>query len=163
MDPITIATAIAASILVATCWPYIVDFFSTKIIPWLRERVSTKLAEILAEVIVFADKGITSLRRSVKSIWKYFRHTILGMKMEVQKTSTTTATAKTTTVVQDERGKVVQSTITEDLSWDQLPPEIRAEMTRQNTNAASLDLKKTLAEKFQETAQQQGIVLEMAN
>jgi hypothetical protein len=36
-------------------------------------------------------------------------------------------------------------------------------MTRQNTNAASLDLKKTLAEKFQETAQQQGIVLEMAN
>jgi hypothetical protein len=36
-------------------------------------------------------------------------------------------------------------------------------MTKQNTTAASLDLKQTLAEKFQETARQQGIVLEMTN
>jgi len=162
MDPITIAI-VTASILAASYWPYIVDFFSTKIIPWLRERVSTGLADILAAVLVFADKGITPVRRSVKSLWKYFRQTVLGMKMEVQKTSATTATAKTTTVVRDETGKLVQSIITEELSWDQLPPEARAEITRQNTNAASLDLKKTVEEKFQETARKQGIVLEMTN
>ncbi|HUD46589.1 MAG TPA: hypothetical protein VMR33_07150 [Candidatus Baltobacteraceae bacterium] len=163
MEPITITIAIIGSILVASCWPYIVDFFSTKIIPWLRERVSTTLADILAEALVFADKGITPVRRTVKNIWKYFQQTLLGMKMEVRKTSATTATAKTTTIVRDENGKLVQSTITEELSWDQLPREIREEMTRQNTTAASLDLKNALAEKFRKNAQDQGVVLEMAN
>ncbi len=163
MDPITIAIVIITPILVGSCWPYIVDFFSTKIIPWLRERVSTTLADIIAEALVFADKGINPVRRTVKNIWKYFQQTVLGMKMEVHKTSATTATAKTTTVIQDENGKLVQSTIAEDLSWDQLPPEIRAEMTRQSTNAASVDLKKTLEEKIQKNALQQGMILEMGN
>jgi hypothetical protein len=121
------------------------------------------MADILAEALVFADKGITPLRRTVKNIWNYFQQTVLGMKVEVRKTSATTATGKTTTIVRDENGKLVQSTMTEELSWDQLPPEVRAEMTRQNTNAASVDLKNVFAEKFRENAEEQGMVLEMGN
>ena len=83
--------------------------------------------------------------------------------MVVTKTSATTVSGKITTLVRDENGKLMQSVITEELNWDDLPPEIREELIRQNSNTAQMDLKESVEKQFHKKAREQGVVLEMAN
>jgi hypothetical protein len=158
MDPISIAIAVA--LLLAAYWPQIVDLFSVRIIPWVRESVSAALADVLAEMLVFLDKGVTSIRRPIKEAWKYFQRNFLGSKLEVTKTSATQATVKRTTLARDENGKLVTSVVTENLNWENLPPKIREEIIRQNATNAQMDLKKAVAENVQARARKEGVILE---
>jgi hypothetical protein len=162
MDPITI-TIVAVTLLTGGFWPYIVDILSTKIIPWLRQHISNAVADIISDLVIFADKGITPVRRTLKSVWANFKETVLGIKVEVTKTSATTSTGITTTLVRNSQGKVMQTEVTEELSWDSLPEKIRSEMTRQNTTTAEIDLKKAFEEKIQQRAAENGITLEMTH
>ncbi|MGD1086654.1 MAG: hypothetical protein ABSA47_18100 [Verrucomicrobiota bacterium] len=153
MEPIT-TIIIAVGTLVGTIvlWHYIVDFFQTKIIPWLR-NFSARMADFLADFIAFADRGIVSIRRGVKSLWKWFKQTVFGRKMEATKISADKAATKTTTFVRDESGKLIQSIITENVDWSDLADPLRSEIIRQNAATAHMDLKEALEAKFKEMAQ----------
>ena len=161
MDPIIIPSIIIIVTILLGAWPWVVDFFSTRIFPWVRERVSPGLADVLCEFLAFADQGATALRRGIKNVWRTFQQHFMGSKMDVKKISATTAQSKTTTIVRDETGKFIQTTTEEVLDWDQLPGPIRSEMTRQGTKAASMDLKKTVEEKFRQQADKAGMAMEL--
>ncbi len=161
MEPVTIAILFVSSVLAVAFWPWIVDFFSTTVIPWVRSNVSSMVGSWLADVLAIADGAITPIRRTVKTLWKYFKHTFLGCKVEFTKTSAITAVGKTVTTVRDENGKVMQSTITEELSWEDLPEPIRSEMTRQNKNTAQMDLKEVVETKYRAVAQKNGMEMEL--
>jgi hypothetical protein len=166
MDPVTITLIIkiAGTVIgVLVVWPWILDFFSTKIIPWVREAISGTIADLLADIVIFADKSIVPIRRTAKQLWGYLKQNILGIRMEVTKTSATTAVGKTTMFIRDADGKLKQTIVTEELAWDDLPDEMRSEINRQNTGCAEMDLKKPLEDKFQEQARTQGIALEMVH
>src|SRR6266404_5368949 len=136
MDPITLVIIITVGTLITAAWPWIVDLFSIRIIPWVRDQISPALADAIADFLAFADKGVVTLRREIKTTWKTFQQHVLGIKMEVQKIDATTANSKTTTIVKDEYGKFIKSTIEEILPWDELQPAIRREMTLQGSKAA---------------------------
>ena len=55
----------------------------------------------------------------------------------------------------------MQSTTEEVLAWDELSEAIRSEMNRQGKTEAVIDLKKTAEEKFRESAQKQGMEMEL--
>jgi hypothetical protein len=162
MEPITLTIWLVTAALAVAFWPWIVDFFSTKLIPWVRNRISTTLADGIATFIDFADGKIVPVRRAVKQMWLAFRQHVLGSKMEVRKIDATTVAGKTTTVIKDENGKFMQSTTEEVLDWDELPEAIRSEMNRQGKTEAVMDLKKTAEEKFRQSAQQAGMEMELA-
>ncbi len=161
MDPITIGIWIIGIALTVTFWPWIVDFFSRKLIPWVRTRISTTLADWIESFIIFAENKINPVRRSVKKLWSVFHQHVLGSKMEVRKIDATTVAGKTTTIIKDENGKFLQSTTEEVLAWDELSEAIRSEMNRQGKTEAVIDLKKTAEEKFRESAQKQGMEMEL--
>jgi hypothetical protein len=162
MEPITITIWILTSILAVAYWPQIVDFFSTKLIPWVRDRISNNLADWIANFIIFADGKIVLVRRAVKQLWAAFKQHVLGSKMEVRKIDATTVACKTTTIIKDENGKFLQSTTEEVVDWDQLPEAIRSEINRQGKTEAAMDLKKAAEDRFRETAQKQGMEMELA-
>ena len=161
MEPITIAILLVTSALAVAFWPWIVDFFSTKLIPWVRNRISTTLADEIASFIDFADGKIVLVRRAVKQLWMVFRRDVLGSKMEVRKIDATTVAGKTTTIIKDENGKYLQSTTEEVLAWDDLPEAIRSEMNRQGKTEAAIDLKKAAEENFRASAQKNGMEMEL--
>jgi hypothetical protein len=160
MDPITLVI-IAMGTLITAAWPWIVNFFSIRIIPWVRERISPALADAIADFLAFADRGVVMLRSGVKNTWKTFKRHVLGSKMEVRRIDATTANSKITTIVRDEHGKLIQSTTEEILNRDELLPEIRNELTRQASKTAKMDLKKAVEEKFCEQAKQAGMAMEL--
>ncbi|HEY6183225.1 MAG TPA: hypothetical protein VIW67_13330 [Terriglobales bacterium] len=167
MDPLSVTLILkfvtGAIISALIAWPWILNFLSTKLIPWLRESVSETIADLLADVLIFADKGIVLVRRTAKQLWKYLKQNILGINLKVEKTSATTALGKTTTFIRDEHGKVIQTVATETLGWEDLPDAIRSEITRQNTSVAEMDLKQPLEDKFKKQAMDQGMELELTN
>ncbi len=166
MDPFTIAIilkVIGGTTVVLVSWPWILDFFSTKIIPWVREHLSTSLADVLAEICCFIDNKAVGIRRNIKSLWKYLRENLLGCETAYTKISSNTAIGKTTTLVRNEDNKLMRTTVTEELNWDDLPEKIRSEMNRQSNATAELDQKKVIETKFKETAQERGMPLEMSN
>ena len=148
-------------LILISVWPEIVDFFSTRLIPWVRTRISNSLADLIADFIVFADQVIVPVRRLVKKLWATFKQHVLGIKMEVKKISASTVAGKTTTIIQDENGKFMQSVTEEVINWDALPAAIRSEMNRQGTKEATMDLKKAAEEKFRQSAKQGGMEMEL--
>ena len=160
MDPITISILIGISLSV-TFWPWISDFFGLKVIPWVRSRISSTLADWIADFIIFIETKIVPIRRTVKKLWLFFKQHVLGSKMEFRKIDATTVAGKTTTIIKDENGKFLQSTTEEVLDWDELPEAIRSEMNRQGKTEAAMDLKKTAEEKFRESAQRGGMEMEL--
>jgi hypothetical protein len=161
MEPITITIWLVTAALAVAFWPWIVNFFSTKLIPWVRNRISITLADGIATFINFADGKIVPVRRGVKQLWQAFRQHVLGSKMEVRKIDAMTVTAKTTTIIKDENGKYLQAATEEVLAWDELPEGIRREMNRQGKTEAAMDLKEATEKQFREVAQKNGMEMEL--
>jgi hypothetical protein len=157
-EPITIII-ISAAVAVLSFWPYIVSFLSEQVIPWIRERVSEQVGDIIADLLTYADRGATGVRRSVKELWRRFRGVLVSSNMKVERIDASTAKAQTTTLIRDEAGQVWKTTTDERVSWSEIPDEIRTEFIRQNTRVGSLDVAAAVAAKVCERAESEGMVL----
>lgn len=159
-DPITITLIISAAVATLSFWPHIVSFLSEQIIPWIRERVSNQAGEVIADLLTYADRGATAVRRSVRELWKRFRGIVVSSEMHVEKTGANTAIATTTTIVRDEAGQLWKTNpVEERIEWAEIPEAIRSEFIRQNTKVGSLDLVAAVEAKVRERATMEGMTL----
>jgi len=141
-------------------WPWIVSFFAATVIPSLRNKASARVADSVAELITWLDTGASPVRSTVRQCIRAFQETVLGIKTEYTKTSAETATRKTETLIRMEDGKIAKTTVTDEVSYADLPEEIRLEMMRQNKAKAEMDVKAAVLQKAAETGAQQGMVLQ---
>lgn len=158
-DPITITLIISAAVATLSFWPHIVSFLSEQIIPWIRERVSHQAGEVIADLLIYADRGATAVRCSVRELWRRFRAVVVSSEMQVEKTGANTAMARTKTVVRDEVGNLGTKTFEERIEWSDIPDAIRSEFISQNTKLGSLDLVATVESKVRERAELEGMTL----
>lgn len=159
-DPITLALVISVAVAILSFWPHIVSFLSERVIPWIRERVSNQAGEIMADLLTYADRGATAVRRSVRELWKRFRGIVVSSKMQIEQTGANTAIATTTTIVQDEAGELWKAKpVEERIGWDDIPEAIRSEFLSQNTKVGSLDLVAAVKEKVSKRAAMEGMTL----
>ncbi|MEI6233305.1 MAG: hypothetical protein WCT04_09645 [Planctomycetota bacterium] len=153
---------IGGALLLATLtlfWPWIVNYFTEHLIPWIKEKLGNDLGCVVEDLLVWADKGIASVRNTVRQLVRAFSEGVLGIKTEYEKTSSETATSKTTTYLRKEDGKAVRQVVTEEIDYDELPPAIREEMLQQHKKSAVLDVKEALLKKIEERAAEEGMEL----
>lgn len=158
----TIILLIGGALLVEF-WPQIVDFFSSKIIPWVRNHVSDKYADVIGRIVSFADGKIVLIRRTLKEAWQKFKSFILGMRSTYKRRGANKVEVKTEMFTPSSNGNVNNTIITEQVEWDELPESVRSEMLRQNKQEASLDVREAVVEKVKQEARQRDLleVLEM--
>ena len=163
MDPITILVIVTAMATVIAFWAEIVDLFSQKIIPWVRNNISPEIADAVADIISFADGKVVSLRATLKNSWKRFRETVLGTQTTYTRLGADRIQAHTTIATRNVEGKYAISEMEEIVDWSSLPESVRSEMIRQNKNSARFDVHKAVCEKVGKVAEEQNLleVLEM--
>jgi len=165
MDPITLLLIGIAMGTIVAFWAQIVDLFSQKIIPWVREHISPVIAEAIADVISFADGKIVPARIKLKASWKKFRETVLGTQTTYTRVGPDKIRAHTAVATRNLDGQLAISEMEEIVDWSNLPESIRSEMIRQNKNAARFDVHKAVCEKAIKVAKEKDLleVLEMQN
>ena len=154
MDPITILIISLALGTIIAFWAEIVDLFSQKIIPWVREHISPGVAEAIADIITFADGKIVPTRKMLKASWKKFKETVLGTQTTYTRIGPDEIKAHTTMATRNLDGKFVISEMEEIVDWSSLPESIRSEMIQQNKNAARFDVHKAVCEKAKSVAKE---------
>jgi len=156
MDPFTIFIIVV--VLTTAYWPEIVKYFSESVIPWARINLSEDVATAIADVIVYADDKVCSVRRFTKSMLETFKNTVLGSKTRIEKIDATTAKQINTDLIQTKDGRVMQRVHEDIIRYEDIPEEIRSEMLKQNKKAAELDLRKAVIKKVEARAEKDGLV-----
>jgi hypothetical protein len=156
MDPFTLIIIIV--IATTVYWPEIVKYFSESVIPWARVNLSEGVASTIADVIVFADDKVCSVRRFTKSMLETFKNTVLGSKTRIEKIDATTAKQINTDLIKTHDNRFMQRVHEDIIRYEDIPEEIRSEMLKQNKKAAELDLRKAVIEKVEARAEKEGLV-----
>ena len=93
--------------------------------PWLRERFP-QLADIAEQALQSIDKVVVAVRRRVKAAWTKLRRKLLKVLVRYEeRTSGWVRVITSWCIKQLSEDKVIKRTETEDVSYDDLPDDIR--------------------------------------
>lgn len=158
MEPITmmVIVLVAAAVAVAA-WPWLCDYFQCQLIPYLRDRFSADLANSVADLIVFLDGKATPTRALFAKGWRALTRSVLGLKTTYKKTSAAEAVATTEQYLHND-GRVVRVVHEEQLSWADIPSEIRSQMIKQQADAGTLDQLQVVEEQARKVAEEHAML-----
>ncbi len=138
IDPISIAVIIGAiTITVAvTLWNAILDTVRNYVAPWLKEHLPF-LHDFVMSAFVEIDKVVAAVRRKVIESWKTLRPYIVKMVCSIKQKTSSVWVREVLTYIQTSIGgiepKIQVHRETEELSWEELPNDVRAEILRTNS------------------------------
>jgi hypothetical protein len=158
MEPVTIFWILVTVGALIAFWPHIVDWLSNIFIPFLRKVLGNRVADRVADLVVFLDKGICSTRELLKAGWKSFKQNVLGMRSTYEKIDAQTAKATHETYVRTEDNRIMKSTTVEDVPWAEIPPDIRQQMVAKRKKSGVVDTGKVVEEKMVEQCEAAGIL-----
>ena len=164
MEPITFILLAGTGLSVAAAlyfWNQIVDYLSKRIVPWVREKLGLRAAEIFTDLIVWLDKGACRSRQAVKAAWEFFKEKVLSMKTTYRKVTADTVQATTESVIMMPDGTCVRRREETTVEWSDLPEDVRREMMRQNAKQAEMDVRRAVEEQAKRRAQEQGMEMEL--
>lgn len=153
----------ALPLLVVALWPWIVEFMTQDIIPWIRSEISEETASTLVDLMAWIDKSVSPARNQIRKMIECFNAEVLGIKRDFEKTSSESATVRTECYVRKDNGRVAKRVDTEEIQWEELPQSIRDEMIRQNKAHASMDLKAAILMKAKQRLDDEGLTMEVAS
>lgn len=157
---------LATVALILYFWTKIVEFFSCTVIPWIRKNMGDTVADIIAEVIIFIDKGVVAVKKTAESVlskfkeyWKKLHKYILKKVREYIVNDNGTYTLKETVYIPCENDSKSAKVITQqsEVEWEHLPSEIRYERIQKNAQKMKLDDKKIMEHKLLENAEKNGV------
>ncbi|MBR2005034.1 MAG: hypothetical protein IKK39_14655 [Thermoguttaceae bacterium] len=142
-------------------WNQIVFFFQTRMIPWVRARLGNGSADLLANLVAFADKGATFVRRNVRAGYRWLCNNILGLKSTYSPKNAAEVTKVTEGYIYQGNDQYEHFSSVETVKVDDLPPEARKNMIKNNCPAEVDDLD-ALKTRIKKRAEEEGIELEAA-
>ncbi len=140
-------------------WSWVRDYFSEKIIPWVRDKYGVFWADQLGDLVLFLDNVTGYIRQKVRGAYRFIKERILGIKKTYFKQSAHSAVSITETILKTNDGKFLKRTEEEHLSWDELPEQIRSEMIRQQQKVALVDVRAAFLSEVEIKAEKCGLNL----
>jgi hypothetical protein len=164
MEPLSIfavGTALAALIVGSVVlWRYITDLFSDHIIPLLRRQVGDSVADSVTSVITWLDKKISPGRAALAAAWRVFKQRVLGIKATYRKTSSTTVSVETVSLVRVDDTTAKKLTVSEqELPLDGMKDSVREQLIRNPSQPVVVDLRQDVEEFAKDRAQKEGLDL----
>lgn len=156
IDGFTLVVTAAAGLLVATAlvlWEQILEWARDSVLPWFREHLPM-LEGVVSDAFVKLDSKMSHLRRSIKLSWEKIRGYLLKQVVELNQNSSKKwirrITAWLMPVLKGSNSHVTKIVSEQELPWDELPPDVREAVLRQQKRSFNNDV---TAERDQELAQ----------
>ncbi|MBP3557778.1 MAG: hypothetical protein J6K20_08775 [Thermoguttaceae bacterium] len=143
-------------------WNKIVFFFQTRMLPWVRSHIGNSAADLLTNLIMFADNAATCVRRTIRKGYRWLCENILGMKTKYSQDNASTVIRTTTTFVKNEDGTYTEVISTEEILRDDVPANARIEILKGRTEPVEIDDLNELKTKIKKRAEEEEIELEAA-
>jgi hypothetical protein len=110
------------------------------------------------------DNLATAARRDIiRPAWRALKKFWLGTDMTVEKIGPDKAVVTKETYTATPEGTVQRQVMEETVEWHDLPPNIRGEFIRNNTNKAKMDFKEATIAEVERRAQKAGLELTLAD
>ncbi|MCR5165454.1 MAG: hypothetical protein K6C40_15750 [Thermoguttaceae bacterium] len=143
-----LALGIVGAYLVGYIWDHVCYFFQKKVIPHVRRFFGNAVADVLANIIAFANNVFTMPRRAVRATWNWFRYNVVKMFTTYDRQGDYVVV--TDTIIQrngDEQFRKFESQ--ERVHWLELPTNVCVELDELGKRGRiSIDTKEILEEKF---------------
>ncbi|BAY22052.1 hypothetical protein NIES2100_18150 [Calothrix sp. NIES-2100] len=147
MDPITIVLmgilTLGATATVVF-WHQILEWGEKNVFPWFERHLPT-IAPYVRKAFSRVDNVVTSVRIAIKEAWNRVSQYLLKQVVELNRQTSNTWVQQVTSWVIDVSGynnkPVVKQITTEtEVSWDNLPEDVRKNLLRQKQTSFSQDV-----------------------
>jgi hypothetical protein len=130
-------------------WPTILDWARKTVVPFLRD-IHPDLAHLAEELLVATNKIVGAVRRTAKALWKKLLSTLISVVTSYTQKDASTFLRKTEVITtSSQAGKVRKRVEEEEISIDDLPEELQAELIRRGA-VPSVDVLKKQEEMIYE-------------
>lgn len=121
-------------------WEKVTDWASESFFPFVEKHLPS-IIEHVKNAFTWIDKQAVNIRRLIKAAWNKVRQYLLKMAIYFEKQSSNKWVRKTTSyVIKNLQAKqVVKREEEEDITWDDLPPEIRKSFMKAKENNFEID------------------------
>ena len=146
LDLLRVAVGIATLAVAAliALWHKILDWATETLFPWIKSNLPDFI-DIATEAFSQLDDIISPIRRGIKIAWQRLRQRLLKMATHLERKSSSVWVSRTTSwVIKALETKQVVKVETEvDISWDDLPADIREDYIRMNKKSADINVTDT--------------------
>jgi len=151
MDPVTLALvglgfAIAAGAVVVFYWTKILRWAQSSLLPWVTQHMPD-LEKFVKNAFVAVDKVAAPTRAMAKDAWQRLRQVLLRHVQKFEQLPNGTWRVRITSWLREtieELGSaeplITEITTERQLTYDELPPEVRADWLRQGFTTRELDV-----------------------
>jgi len=152
VEPVTVAVIAIASLLMVgagaalAMWHRILDWGRQNVLPWLEKNLPG-LAANVRSAFNKIDEVAVHIRRLIHAQWKELRRWLLKQTTEIKRKVTGNWQARTISWIaqrldESQPRTVVKVTTTEEVAWDELPSDIRAEYINSNQQEKEVNVTK---------------------
>ncbi|MBE7463001.1 MAG: hypothetical protein HS116_05835 [Planctomycetes bacterium] len=153
MDPVTIGILIITAALATAFWPWIVEFFTEHVIPWLKQYCGHQIGKLVADMVAWLNGKLNPIRALLRKMIDAFKTNVLGIQTTYKKVSSTECVAESVTLIRQEDGQIVRKVPKGIVvQWDELPDEVCSEMIKQQKKAAMVNVREMILAKAEERA-----------
>jgi hypothetical protein len=135
-------------------WNHIRDYLNGHFRDFIQEHFGFKWGEHLGNFLAWLDDRMVSARNGAKKFIGFLKSRVFKINTTYKKINPNTAVSKHESYVIMDDGRILCQTEEQEISYDELPHEIRHEMIRQKTTEAQIDEKALIEKKIQECAKE---------
>ncbi|MCL2925677.1 MAG: hypothetical protein MGF17_13940 [Trichodesmium sp. MAG_R04] len=149
MDPLLIGAigavlGLLSAVAVVMFWKQILNWAEESLFPWIKTNIPSIESAVREAFSVLDDKVVTARNIIIGKGWKKLREYLLKQVITFQRQSSGEWVRQATSwVIKNlESGDKVPARVTveEEIDWDVLPPDVRAEWLKRQKNEAQINL-----------------------
>ena len=148
MDPLLIgaigaALGLVSAVAVVMFWKQILKWAEESLFPWIKTNIPS-IESAVREAFSALDNKAVAIRNIIRQAWKKLREYLLKQVITFQRQSSGEWVRQATSwVIKNlESGDKVPARVTveEEIDWQVLPPDVRAEWLKRQKNEAQINL-----------------------
>ncbi len=144
---VALGLGVVAVAVVGIFWEQIIMWAHDSIFPWIKKNIPSIESEV-REAFAAADRFFSTMRNLIRQAWKKLRQYLLKEVAKFTRQSSGKWIVQVTSLViknpehleSKESNKVVKVVTEEEVDWDVLPPDVRAEFLRRDKSEAEIDV-----------------------
>ena len=149
MDPLLIGAigavlGLLSAVAVVMFWKQILNWAEESLFPWIKTNIPSIESAVREAFSVLDDKVVTARNIIIGKGWKKLREYLLKQVIKFERKSSGEWVRQATSwVIKNlESGDKVPARVTveEEIDWDVLPPDVRAEWLKRKKNEAQINI-----------------------
>ncbi len=139
-----VAGLVAAALVgvVVAYWPKIMAWARDSLLPWADEYLP-EFSGVIRQAFLDIDNAAVEIRQAIRSAWRRLRNVLLKETAEFVRLFNDRWAVEITSWLANRHNAekpVVRIVTQQTLDWDDLPPDIRAQLIREDVAGESLDV-----------------------